>query len=188
MITPAKGRRSALLRLGRHAALCAYLAGCASRTVAPPPDLPAALRAPSDQALVLAWRGAGVQVYECRAAQDGAAGFAWVLRGPQAELSDSSGKTVGRHYAGPTWEAQDGSAVTGEIIAQASAPGGDALPWLMLRAASNTGKGVFAKVRFIQRLHTVGGMAPGGTCDAKQLHKPVRAPYSADYFFYAARR
>ena len=179
--------RAAFIRVGRRAWLCLILAGCASRTLAPPPDVPPALRVSSDQTVAFALHGSGVQIYECRAAPDNATHFAWVLRGPEADLADFAGKTVGRHFAGPTWEAEDGSTVTGEIVAQESAPSPDAVPWLLLRATSNGGKGLFAKIRFIQRLHTVGGKAPTG-CDASQLRKPVRVPYAAEYYFYAARK
>jgi len=181
-------RSRALIRFGRHALLCAVFAGCAGRNLAPPPDVPPSLRAPADQVMSLALRGAGVQVYECQATQDRVARFAWVLRGPEADLTDHSGKTVGRHYAGPTWEADDGSTVAGEIVAQEPSPNPDAMPWLLLRATSNAGKGLFAKTRSIQRLHTVGGKAPGSGCDATQLRKHVRVAYSADYYFYVARR
>ena len=177
-----------MIRFGARATLCALLCGCASTGIAPPPDVPPALRAPADQTASFVLRGAGVQVYECREAPNGAARFAWVLRGPEADLTDRSGKTIGRHYAGPTWEAEDGSTVTGEIVAQDNAPGPDAIPWLLLRAKANSGKGIFAKIRSIQRLHTVGGKAPDSGCDAAQLHKPLRVAYSADYYFYAARR
>ena len=179
---------SAWIRVGRCASLGAILAGCAGRSIAPPPDVPPSLRAPADQVPSLALRGAGVQVYECQSTQDKVARFTWVLRGPEADLTDHSGKTVGRHFAGPTWEADDGSTVTGEIVAQENSPNPDAIAWLLLRATSNAGKGLFAKTRSIQRLHTVGGKAPAGGCDSTQLRKHVRVAYSADYYFYSARK
>ena len=46
--------------------------------------------------------------------------LAWAFREPIATLFQD-GKTVGRHYAGPTWELSDGSAVVGKVAA--SAPG-----------------------------------------------------------------
>jgi len=178
----------AFIRFCRPAMLGAILVGCAGRTLAPPSDLPPALRAPADQTLSLVLHGGGVQVYECRAAADNAAHYSWVLRGPEADLTNQAGETVGRHFAGPTWAAEDGSSVTAEVVAQDNSGGADALPWLLLRASSNAGKGVFAKVRSIQRLHTIGGKAPANSCDASQARKPIRVPYSADYYFYTARR
>jgi hypothetical protein len=181
-------RRAALINIGRFAWLAAILTGCAGHGVAPPPDVPPTLKVPDGQILKLALRGAGVQIYECRRVTEGATQFAWILRSPEADLTDHMGKTVGRHYAGPTWEADDGSTVVGEVIAQFNGPDASAIPWLLLRKTSNAGKGSFGKIRFIQRLHTVGGKVPSSACDAGQLGKRVRVPYSADYYFYASRK
>ena len=63
-----------------------------------------------------------------------------------------------------------------------------AIQWLLLRAKSNTGKGIFGKTQFIQRLHTIGGVAPTDTCDASRAGQRTRVAYSADYYFYAGRR
>ena len=53
----------------------------------------------------------GVQVYTCTRNPAGATG--WVLRGPDAQLFDPQNKSVGKHYAGPTWEGLDGGKVFG---------------------------------------------------------------------------
>jgi Protein of unknown function (DUF3455) len=181
-------RPAELIRVGGFVSLVAILAACATKNVATVADIPEALRAPGNQVMKLALHGSGVQIYECRASKDGPAKFAWGLRSPEADLSDHAGKLVGRHYAGPTWEANDGSEVTGEVVAQANAPDTEAIAWLLLRATSNAGKGLFGKTRFIQRVHTVGGKAPAGGCDATLVGKRVRVAYSADYYFYATRR
>jgi hypothetical protein len=183
--------RAASLRAGLAALCVSLLAACATEknSAAPPAAVPDSLRVAANQTLTLALHGAGVQIYECRAGKDASSGFAWVLKTPDADLTDHKGKTVARHYAGPTWEASDGSSkVTGELVAQDNGPDPAAIPWLLLRAASNTAKGLFAKTAFIQRLHTVGGKAPPAVCDAAQAGKRVRVPYSADYYFYAPRR
>ena len=60
--------------------------------------------AASGEDIVLALHAEGAQIYEWKADASGALG--WVLREPTATLMD--GKTVGRHYAGPDWEHQDG--------------------------------------------------------------------------------
>ncbi|MDE2017097.1 MAG: DUF3455 domain-containing protein, partial [Hyphomicrobiales bacterium] len=49
--------------------------------------------------------GIGAQIYACAAAPDGR--LTWILREPVATLLDAAGKTIGRHFAGPTWEAAD---------------------------------------------------------------------------------
>jgi hypothetical protein len=181
-------RCTALVKLGRCAWFVAMFAGCAGHRVAAPPDVPLSLRVPDRQILRLVLHGAGVQIYECKIGKEGATRFAWTLRSPEADLLDQTGKTVGRHYAGPTWEANDGSTVTGEVVASDNAPDGRAIPWLLLRATSNAGKGLFGKTRFIQRLHTVGGKEPATTCDATQAGKRTRVAYSADYYFYSTRK
>ena len=184
-------RAAASIRAGLTASWLAILAACATteNSAAPPAAVPDGLRVAANQTLTLALHGAGVQIYECRAGKDASSGFAWNLKTPDADLTDHKGKTVARHYAGPTWEASDGSSkVTGEPIAQDNGPDPAAIPWLLLHATSNTGKGLFAKTQFIQRVHTVGGKAPPAVCDAAQAGKRVRVPYSADYYFYAPRR
>jgi len=40
-------------------------------------------------------------------------------------------------------------------------------------------------VRFIQRLHTVGGNAPSDGCSQASAGAEVRVTYSAEYWFYA---
>ena len=61
----------------------------------------------------------GVQVYVCAAAEGG---IAWRLKGPEAKLFDAAGREAGTHFAGPTWQGADGSAVVGEVIANSPAP------------------------------------------------------------------
>jgi len=70
--------------------------------------------------------------------------FGWVLKAPEAELADSRGKQVVHHSAGPTWKHVDGSEVKGKVLAKQDAPKGDAIPWLLLAAASHTGEGFSA--------------------------------------------
>ncbi|MGD0586873.1 MAG: DUF3455 domain-containing protein, partial [Oryzomonas sp.] len=77
--------------------------------------VPEALKPPAGQRLSLETVGIGVQIYECKPAKDDPKRYEWVFKAPEAELFDSAGKRIGRHYAGPTWEANDGSKVVGEI-------------------------------------------------------------------------
>jgi len=80
----------------------------------------------------------------------------------------------------------DGSEVKGKVIAKQDAPKPEAIPWLLLTAASHTGDGIFSRVTSIQRIHTEGGMPPSAsTCDASANGKESRNAYSADYYFYA---
>src|SRR5579872_3324715 len=82
--------------------------------------LPAAIAAPGETA-VLTVHAEGAQVYECKAGADGK--LTWVFREPIASLF-VDGKTIGRHFAGPSWEHIDGSAVTAK--GAGSAPGATA--------------------------------------------------------------
>ena len=81
--------------------------------------LPEAIAAPGETA-ILTLHAEGAQIYECKTSADGA--LAWVFREPIATLF-SDGKTVGRHYAGPTWEYSDGSAVVGQVARHGSRAG-----------------------------------------------------------------
>ena len=114
-------------------------------------------------------------------------GAAWTLKAPEAVLRDAAGTVVAKHFAGPSWQANDGSTVVGEVVARADAPGGNAIPWLTLHAKSHSGAGQFADVAFIQRIDTVGGVAPAAGCETGTRGNEVRIPYSAAYLFYAAR-
>ena len=95
--------------------------------------------------------------------------------------------SIGKHYAGPTWESNDGSKVVGEVKAKDAGPNASAIPWLLLSAKSTTGDGVFSHTQSIQRLHTVGGKAPADGCNQTLLGKETRVPYKATYFFYVAK-
>ena len=90
------------------------------------------------------------------------------------------------HYKGPTWEATDGSKVLGTVVAQDAAPDPQAIAWLLLRATSNSGTGMFANVTSIQRIHTKGGKPPTQACGAAQLNQQIGTAYTAEYVFYVA--
>jgi hypothetical protein len=167
------------------ALLCAWLAGCAASAGVKPADVPAALIPPATQVLIQDLHATGVQVYECQPAKNDPARFEWLFKRPEANLSTMRGRNVGKHYAGPTWEAMDGSKVTGEVIARSNSPDQNAIPWLLLSAKTTSGSGMFSAVKSIQRLHTVGGAAPPGGCGQDQVGQELRVPYSADYLFYA---
>ena len=59
-----------------------------------------------------------------------------------------------------------------------------AVQWLLLNAVSAEGPGVFGQVKYIQRLNTVGGIAPTSPGSTGQ---EVSIPYTTEYFFYRAR-
>ena len=168
--------------------LALLFTGCASHKPVAPTDVPASLAVPGGEILTAALHGTGVQIYECRPGAHDPGKFSWIFQAPAADLSERSGRDVGRHYAGPTWEGDDGSKVVGEVMARDPGPTPSAVQWLLLRAKSNSGKGLFGKTRFIQRLHTIGGLTPTTVCDSGHAGERARVAYSADYYFYAARR
>jgi hypothetical protein len=123
----------------------------------------------------------GVQIYTCKASGDT---YAWSLKAPDASLHDSKGKLIGKHFAGPSWQATDGSIVVGELLNASPSPTPGAVAWLVLRAKSHNGSGIMADVAYIVRMQTEGGVAPTGGCDASHVGTDVRVPYSAIYLFF----
>ena len=113
--------------------------------------------------------------------------FEWVFKAPEADLFDNDGRKIGKHYDGPTWEADDGSKVVGEMKARDDGPDVNAIPWLLLSATVLQENGRFGKTRSVQRVNTVGGKAPADGCNQAQLGKIARVPYRATYNFYVAR-
>jgi hypothetical protein len=147
------------------------------------PDVPESLKAPAGEKVILAAHATGVQIYVCQAGAEQK--FGWVLKAPEADLTDSTGKKIVHHFAGPTWKHVDGSEVKGKVVAKQEAPKPDAIPWLLLSAVGHTGEGILSRVTSIQRLHTEGGLAPGANpCDASADGKESRSAYAADYYFY----
>ena len=163
-----------------HAAIAALLlAAPASPAFAR--EVPENLVPPPSQVFLFDLRAEGAQVYECA---EGKAGFEWAFRGPDATLTEASGKPAGRHYGGPTWEALDGSKVVGEVAASAPSEDADSITQLLLKAKSHAGEGRFAKVVAVQRLQTRGGKAPAAGCTQDKVGKQYRSAYSARYYFY----
>lgn len=160
-------------------AACAVL--CLSATAQ---QVPPQLQPPAGEQLLFHLHAKGDQVYSCKA--DGSQ-FAWVLLAPDAQLFDKDGKPFGKHFAGPSWEATDGSRVTGKAVANAPSPEPDSVPWLLVNIVSRDGAGVLSRATTIQRINTKGGKAPASGCDAAHLGKEFRAPYTADYLFYAPK-
>jgi hypothetical protein len=107
-----------------------------------------------------------------------------VFREPIATLLLDN-ETVGRHYAGPTWEHRDGSAVTGKAVGNAPGATVNDIPWLKLDVVNRRGNGTLEDVTTVQRINTRGGAAQGA-CDPAGALRSV--PYSADYVFLSKRK
>jgi hypothetical protein len=161
----------------------AGLAACGTPpTLMQPPDVPASLKPPVGQVPYVQAFATGVQVYECSRKTD--ATYQWAFKAPEASLATRSGQALGKHFAGPTWEATDGSSVVGAVKATDPGPTPSAIPWLLLSAKSNTGSGLFAETKSVQRLSTVGGVAPAQPCAEANVAQIARVPYTATYYFY----
>lgn len=174
-------------------ALCALATGCAAEVdtatddvqvqeaaLRCTPEVPAALAVPEGHRFAFAFDAQGDQVYVCRAS---GSGYAWVFQAPDADLFKANGGIAGSHYAGPTWEYLDGSRVVGARVSGVTIDPAS-VPWLLLSAASHEGEGRMERVSFIQRVDTVGGLAPAAGCDAEHAGAVQGVPYTATYNFY----
>jgi hypothetical protein len=133
---------------------------------------------------VLQADASGSQIYVCSPGADGKS--QWTLKAPEADLRDRKGILIGHHYAGPTWKHNDGSEVTGKLVARVDSPDSDSIPWLLLTVTSHSGDGVLAHVTSIQRIHTKGGQPPPAAgCNGLKQNVEVKSGYTADYYFYA---
>lgn len=183
-IMPMIGQRIVLQCVLLSSAL--LFAGTAQAQFAPnAPKTPKVLQPPKGQALLLHLHGQGNQIYACQSA---AGAYAWKLKAPDAKLFGESGELAGRHFAGPTWEANDGSRVTAKMAASVPSPVSGSIPWLLLTAIGHDSKGIMARVQSIQRLDTKGGVAPNAGCGAANKNDETAVPYEADYYFYGLPR
>jgi hypothetical protein len=140
---------------------------------------------PEGARVVLTAKGDGVQIYSC---SDSNGGFKWVLKGPDAKLLDADGKVIGTHFAGPTWQLNDGGLVQGELPVPKQSPEKGSIPWLKLSAKAGTASGSLASVAIIRRTETHGGVAPASGCQTSaDAGKTVQVPYTATYTFYAEK-
>jgi hypothetical protein len=181
---------SRLIRFHRllPAALLAAAAALSVTAVAhagpPAPVVPSEIKVDTGNKVFLIGHGVGVQIYSCDA---GGGGFAWRFVAPRANLYNDHGKLIITHFAGPSWQAKDGSKVVGHLIRPVTVDP-TAIPWLLLSTPSPTagpdGDRLVATT-FIQRTKTTGGLAPSAaTCNATTAGTQVEVPYTADYVFW----
>ena len=150
------------------------------------PTVPGEIAVTGDHKPYLIAHAEGVQIYACTAVADG---HAWRLLAPRATLTAENGTALGSHYGGPTWEARDGSFVTAKRDGGVSVDP-TAVDWLRLKVDSRTagpdGDRLTATT-YIQRIHTVGGVAPAAAdCNADTVAQQREIPYTADYVFFKA--
>jgi FtsP/CotA-like multicopper oxidase with cupredoxin domain len=147
------------------------------------PDVPSRIAPPAGHKPFLVAHATGVQIYRCD-------GVSWGSSTPRADLFGDSDQRIGSHYAGPTWEARDGSTVKATRVDGVTVDQ-TAIPWLLLKATdppADAVDGRLADTTYIQRTATVGGIAPPATdCHAGTVGTVVEVPYTADYTFWKAQ-
>lgn len=99
-------------------------------------QVPQQLQPPPGDGLLLRVHAKGDQIYTCKT---DATQFTWVLKAPEAQLFDQDGKPFGKHFAGPSWEAIDGSRVSGKAVANAPSPDTESIPWLLVNIIGHSG-------------------------------------------------
>ena len=173
-------------RFGVGGMLVVVLAGGVAAAQASDPEAGVAqkLKVGAGESLAMIAAAKGVQVYECRATQSQYGKYEWAFVGPEADLFDTSGMKIGRHYAGPHWEAIDGSKIVGSVKQSVAAPDEGAIAWLLMGAKSVGPVGTFSKVSSVRRVHTTGGTAPESGCLAAAAGTRALVPYTADYYFF----
>ena len=165
-------RFTLLLAAGVAALACA---GTAAAQHHDEPPVPWPIQVDEGHKVFLQAHAVGVQIYGCTAT-------GWSLVAPRATLYDRHGKRIGSHFAGPTWQAKDGSSVKAQRVA--GVPVAGTIDWLKLQATATT-PGRFGRVSFIQRINTTGGVAPAAsTCTADTVGDQREIPYTADYRFF----
>jgi hypothetical protein len=163
------------------------LAACSTVQTHKVVEVPENLKPQPNETVSLILPAKGVQIYECRARTDQTDGYGWAFVAPDADLFDFNGKKIGTHYAGPHWESLDGSKVIGKVKGSAPAPQPDAIPWLLLSAKSVGAGASFSNVTSIQRVNTVGGLAPAAGCSPSTVGSTARIAYTADYYFLTSK-
>jgi hypothetical protein len=122
-------------------------------------------------------QGKGAQIYACTKSAKGT--LEWSFREPIAALLQD-GKTVGRHFVGPTWEFADGTRVTAKPESNAPGASPNDVPWLRLLITEPAKSGLASDATKILRVDTNGGAYSGACSKEGELHVE---PYAATYIF-----
>jgi hypothetical protein len=177
------------------------------------PAVPATIQVEAGHEAFLVGRGIGTQNYHC---SPSGAGFAWILFTPEAVLLSDSGRQITSHFFGPNpREPNVDPTVTAQgtiraawrhsrdsstVWARAFPPSFDpefvrpnSVPWLLLETKGTVegpgGGDTLTRTTFIQRVNTLGGLAPSTGCSAAaDVGKKAFVPYEADYFFFRRKR
>jgi hypothetical protein len=201
---------SRILRVGCMTALAlactvALPQAAQAQSVVTPPPVPANIQVPAGNEAFLLGRATGTQNYECQPAAS-LGQVAWTLFTPEATLFGDQQQPVIFHFFSPnpfefspvpfangviraTWQsALDASTIWGKVAGAATVDP-TAIPWVLVQATGvekgPTGGDTLAVTTFVQRLNTVGGLAPATGCDhPTDVGRKAFVPYRADYFFF----
>jgi len=175
-------RRNRLLLAGVVAAIAA-LSLVAQVALAGPPSptgVPGQIQPDTDSNKVfLIGHGVGVQIYTCN-------GSVWSSAVPRANLFADNRQLIITHFAGPSWQAKDGSTVVGTVVNKAMVDQ-TAIPWVLLSTAPapDSKPGRLDQTTFIQRVNTTGGLTPPASdCNTTTAGTQAEVPYTADYYFW----
>jgi len=168
-----------------------------------PPAVPDRLQVEEGNEAFLIGHAFASQDYVCAAS---GSGVAFVLTTPEAVLFDNPARRVINHFFSPnpleggtiraTWQSTRNSSVFwGKLVHAATFAtdpdfvAQDAIAWLLLSRAGvleGSGNGDnLAVATFVQRVNTVGGLAPSIGCNSPaDIGKTAIVPYEADYVFY----
>src|SRR5215510_14870828 len=174
-----------------------------------PPPVPTDVKVDEGNVVFLVGHATGTQNYSCLPCNPGspgcANGVAFTLFTPQATLFNEELEQVTTHFFSPnpfenrviraTWQhSRDSSTVWGKVVGMSTDPNfvkPGAIAWLLVNVkdvgvlAGPTGGDKLTKTTFIQRLNTVGGVAPSSGCSSEaDIGRQEFVPYKADYFFY----
>jgi Protein of unknown function (DUF3455) len=174
-------RSNRLLLAGIVAAMAA-LSLVAQVALAGPPSptgVPGEITPGVGNKVFLIGHAVGVQIYTCN-------GSVWSSAVPRAKLYDDNGKLIINHFAGPSWQAKDGSTAVGTVVDKVT-PDLSAIPWVLLSTTTTPGPDGdrLVDTTFIQRLFTAGGLQPpAADCNTATAGTVVESPYTADYYFW----
>ena len=153
-------------------------------------EVPAGLEVPAGNRAFREGDAIGTQDYICLPS-------GWTFFGPHATLFNERGRQFITHFLSPnpfengtsrvTWQdSEDTSKVWGLALRAVTVDPG-AIPWVLLQVVGAedgpTGGDELSETTYIQRLNTVGGLAPSTACTVGMM---ALVPYTADYFFYKA--
>jgi hypothetical protein len=141
---------------------------------------------PGGNSRVVTFFAEGVQKYKAQEVPgSNPVSYQWVFVAPQADLYDATGRIVGNHSAGPTWQLSPVDSIYGQAFNPArTAASSDAnsIDWLLLMPKTDKAPtGIFAHVSYVQRIDTKGGKAPATAPESATATADVH--YTAIYRF-----